>query len=246
MLLPLEKDMKIKRTPWLFITLAILAQACSLLTCPLDQFLPQQPTVTPRPTRTPLDPTRTPTSTRSPAATATTVGPSPGMGDDPFLGPEDAPVTMVVFSDFNCGFCRRFHNETLPLLLQMYPNELRYVYRDFPIVGGGQVGASAAQAAYCAGEQDAYWEYNEALYSGGYSLNQDGFARAAEDLGLDEAALLQCWDSERYVDEIIEDRTAGSSMGVSATPTFFINGILVVGAQELNVFTQIIDDQLGQ
>ncbi len=238
--------MKIKRTPWLFITLAILAQACSLLTCPLDQYLPQSATETPRPSRTPWDPSPTPTATRGPAATATTAGPSPGVGDDPFLGPEDAPVTMVVFSDFNCGFCRRFHNETLPLLLQMYPNELRYVYRDFPLVGGGEVGASAAQAANCAGEQDAYWEYNEALYSGAYSLNQDGFTLAAEALGLDSAALLQCWDSERYADEIIEDWNDGSSMGVSGTPTFFINGIPVVGAQELNVFTQIIDDQLGR
>jgi protein-disulfide isomerase len=246
MLLPPERDVKIKRAPWFFIIVAILAQACSLWTCPLDQFMPQRATETPRPSRTPWDPSATPTTTPRPSATATPEDSVPNDDDDPSLGPEDAPVTMIVFSDFNCGFCRRFHQETLPVLLEMYPNELRYVYRDFPIVGGGEVGASAAQAANCAGEQDAYWEYNEALYSGAYSLNQGGFELAAEDLGLDSAALLQCWDSERYLDEIIEDWNDGSNMGVSGTPTFFINGIPVIGAQELNVFTQIIDDQLGR
>ncbi len=238
--------MKIKRAPWLFITIATLAQACSLWACQVDQFLPQQATETPRPTHTPRDPTLTPTATHRPTVTATAVDSSPIAYDDPFLGPEDAPVTMVAFSDFNCGFCRRFHTETLPVLLEMYPNELRYVYRDFPLVGGGEVGAAAAQAANCAGEQGAYWEYHEALYSGAFSLNQVGYMLAAEVLGLDSTALLQCLESERYIDEIIEDWNDGSSMGVSGTPTFFINGIRVVGAQPLNVFTQIIDDQLGR
>ena len=238
--------MKRKLPIWLFIIVVILVQACSLVTCPISQLLPQQATETPPLTRTPRDPTATPTTSSSPSATATTADPGPSADDDPFLGPEDAPVTIIVFSDFSCGFCRRFHDETLPVLLQMYPNELRYVYRDFPIVGGGEVGYAAAQAANCAGEQGAYWEYNDALYSGAYSLNRDGYALISEQLGLDAAELLQCLDSERYIGEVLHDWEDGSILGVSATPTFFINGIPVIGAQALDVFVEIIDSELGR
>ena len=238
--------MKRKLPIWFFMIVVILVQACSLVTCPLSQLLPVQATDTPSPTRTPRDPTATPAATLHPTLTTTTMISDPGADDDPFLGPEDAVVTIVGFSDFSCGFCRRFNDETLPILLQMYPDELRYVHRDFPIVGGGAVGYAAAQAANCANEQDAYWEYHDGLFSGFFSLNRDGYAQIADNLGLDSAALLQCLDSERYIGEVLHDWQEGSILGVSGTPTFFINGIPVIGAQDLDVFTQIIDSELGR
>ena len=195
-----------------------------------------------------MPPTATSTSTATvePIASATPVDSDSTVDDDPFLGPRDAPVVMVEFSDFNCGFCRRFHHETLPLLLNLYPDELLYVYRDFPVVGGGEVGLAAAQAANCAGEQGAYWEYHDALFSGTFGLNRDGYSLSADALGLDSVALLQCLDSGRYADEVMHDWNEGRSLGVTGTPTFFINGTRLIGAQPLEMFTAIIDDELGR
>ena len=120
------------------------------------------------------------------------------------------------------------------------------MHRDCPIVGGGQAGYAAAQAANRAAEQGAYWEYHEALFSGLDSLDNDGFAQYAEQLGLDAAALLQCVDSGPYHDEVRDDWVEGRRMGVSATPTFFINGTMVLGAQALSVLMNIIDQASGR
>ncbi len=165
--------------------------------------------------------------------------------DDPALGPTSAPITIIEFADFNCPYCQAWHQQVFQPLLDAYPDQIRFVYRDFPIVGGGGVGLAAAQAANCAGEQSAYWEYHRALYSGRYSLTGDGFRSAAEDHGLDPAALTECIDSERYAEEPRADLRYGSSLGVSGTPTFFINGIPVVGAQPLSRFVEIIEAELG-
>jgi protein-disulfide isomerase len=167
-----------------------------------------------------------------------------GVGDDPSIGPDDAPVTIIEFADFNCGFCRRFHDEIFPMLLAEYQDDILFVYRDFPVVGGGAVGAAAAHAANCAGEQDAYWEYHDALYSGMYSLNDDGFAMYAEDLNLDLEAFDECQESNRYDDEVLEDYTDARAVNVSGTPTFFINGRRLIGAQPFSVFAQIINEEL--
>jgi protein-disulfide isomerase len=167
-----------------------------------------------------------------------------GIGDDPSIGPDDALVTIIEFADFNCGFCRRFHDEIFPMLLAEYQDNILFVYRDFPVVGGGAVGAAAAHAANCAGEQDAYWEYHDALYSGMYSMNDDGFAMYAEDLNLDLEAFDECQVSNRYADEVLEDYTDARAVNVSGTPTFFINGRRLIGAQPFAAFAQIINEEL--
>lgn len=167
-----------------------------------------------------------------------------GVDDDPSIGPDDAPVTIIEFGDFNCGFCRRFHNEIFPLLLAEFQDDILFVYRDFPVVGGGAVGADAAHAANCAGEQDAYWEYHDALFSGIYGMNDEGFAMYAADLDLDLEAFEACQESNRYADEVLGDYTDGRSVNVSGTPTFFINGRRIIGAQPISVFTQIINEEL--
>jgi protein-disulfide isomerase len=167
-----------------------------------------------------------------------------GVGDDPSIGPDDAAVTIIEFGDFSCGFCQRFHEEIFPQLLADYQDNIRFVYRDFPVVGGGAVGAAAAHAANCAAEQDAYWEYHDALFSGVYSMDSEGFTLYAEDLGLDTTAFQECQDSDRYTDEVIEDYTDARAVNVSGTPTFFINGRRVIGAQPYSVFAQIIEEEL--
>lgn len=166
-------------------------------------------------------------------------------GDDPFLGPVDAPVTIVEFSDFNCPYCQRWHQEVSQELMETFPGQIRFVYKDFPVVGGGRTGFLAAQAAHCAGEQIDYWEYHDAMFSGEYALESDGVDQAAVDLGLDLDSFKECMVEARYADEVREDFEYGAGLGVSSTPTFFVNGIPVVGAQPLLSFIEIINGELS-
>ncbi len=167
-----------------------------------------------------------------------------GVDDDPSLGPEDAAVTIIEFGDFSCGYCRRFHDEILPALLAEYQDSIRFVYRDFPVVGGGATGAAAAHAANCASEQDAYWEYHDALFSAVHDFTDEGFELYAQDLDLDIAAFQECQESNRYADEVIGDFADARQVDVTGTPTFFINGRRLIGAQPVTMFSEIIDEEL--
>jgi protein-disulfide isomerase len=162
------------------------------------------------------------------------------VDDDPSIGPEDAPVTIIEFADYNCGYCRRFYQDTFEALMDAYPNKIRFVYRDYPIVGG----LLAAESANCAGEQGAYWEYHDALFSGSNSADRAGYLAYAQDLGLDVTAFTECLDSGRQQDEVIADAQFAANLGISSTPTFFINGIPIVGARPLDSFVQIVESEL--
>lgn len=165
------------------------------------------------------------------------------IDDDPSIGPEDAPIVIVEFSDYNCPYCRKWHQETFNALLESYPDQILFVYRDFPILS--QESNYASQAAECADEQGAFWEYHDALFSGVYELGSIAYEAYAVELGLDAQELLDCVESGRYEDEVANDAQFASSLGITGTPTFFINGLPLVGAQPLSKFTPIIDDELG-
>ncbi len=163
--------------------------------------------------------------------------------DDAALGPEDAPVTIIEFSDFNCRYCRRFHHETFGPLLERFADQIRFVYRDFPVVGGFE----AAQAAECAREQGDFWGFHDALFnSEGVAIDRDLYQTLAEELGLHPEALIACLEEGRYAAEVEADARYAASLGINGTPTFFINGIPIVGAQPLTVFTQIIEAELSE
>lgn len=162
--------------------------------------------------------------------------------DDPALGPPDAPVTLIEFSDFQCPYCTKFHQETFRPLMQAYEGRLRFVYRDFPVLGPESV--TAAMAASCAGEQGRYWEFHDRLFSGTYELGRMAYRRYAEELGLNSEALLNCLDSERFREEVLADARDAAALGVNGTPTFFINGRPLVGAQPLSSFARLIDQEL--
>lgn len=159
---------------------------------------------------------------------------------DPAIGPEDAPVTIVEFSDFACGFCRRFHEMTFQALLDKYPDQIRFVYRDLPVVGGYE----AAQAAECANEQGAFWEFHDLLFTGGLGLDEKAYREYAENTGIDADALMECVTEERYASEVEDDAQYALNLGANGTPTFFINGIPLVGARPISDFVAIIDDEL--
>ena len=162
---------------------------------------------------------------------------------DPAKGEEDAPVTIVEFADFRCGYCRRFIEQTITPLLDTYGQNVRFVYRDYPILGNDSV--SAAFAGECAAQQDKFWEFHDLLYANQDNLTTEAFTQYATDLEMDVDAFLVCLDSDEAAAMVQRDYEAGQTLGVSGTPTFFINGKMLVGAQPYQAFAQIIDEELA-
>jgi protein-disulfide isomerase len=167
------------------------------------------------------------------------------VDDDPALGPKDAPVTIIEFSDYQCPYCIRWYQQVYARLMKDYEGKIRFVYRDFPLTSIHPEAAPAALAANCAGEQNAYFPYHDALFSENYGLGQDAYIRYATDLGLNVEAFKTCLSENRYASEVEADIRYGYSIGVISTPTFFINGIAVVGAQPYEYFQQIIKKELA-
>ncbi len=167
------------------------------------------------------------------------------LDDDPVLGPADAPITLVAFSDYQCSYCKKWHENVFKQLMAEYEGQIRFIYRDFPLNQVHPQAAPAAQAANCANEQGAFWEYHDALFSYAYEMNTQGFEQYARDLKLDVAAFLTCFNSGKYATEVDADLQFAAGFGVSSTPTFFLNGIPIVGAQAYTVFKQIIDLELA-
>ncbi|MGD8454828.1 MAG: DsbA family protein [Anaerolineales bacterium] len=162
--------------------------------------------------------------------------------DDPFLGPEDAPITIVEFSDYACPYCRRHKVEVLDKIMDTYEGQIRYVYKDLPFQNNA---LPAAMAAMCAQEQDMYWEFHDKLFLMEMSLGTDAYLQYAQDLDLDMDAFTTCLEEERYEDRVLADLNYATNLGVNSTPTFFINGVTVVGAQGFEVFAQVIDVELA-
>jgi protein-disulfide isomerase len=167
------------------------------------------------------------------------------LNNNPILGSDSAPITIVEFSDYECPFCQRWHLEVFPKIKAKYGDQVRFVYRDFPLYNIHPNASPAAEAANCAGEQDRYWEYNEMLYSGNRSLSRASYEAYAQELSLNMADFTDCLEDDRQRKEVEEDYKFASELGVRSTPTFFINGLAVVGAQPFEVFQQIIDMELA-
>lgn len=167
------------------------------------------------------------------------------VDDDPSIGPADAAITIIEFSDFECPYCRKWHDEVYPLLMENFAGQVRLVYRDFPLSSIHQNASAAAQAADCANEQGAYWEYHDKLFSMERGLSSEAYQSYAQDLGLDISKFDECLQDEKYKDEVDADFEYAAKLGVRSTPTFFINGIALVGAQPFEVFQQVIEKELA-
>ena len=163
----------------------------------------------------------------------------------PSEGPEDAPIVIVEFSDFECPFCTKWHNQVYAPLLEEYPDQIRLVYRNFPLTNIHANAFMASEAAMCAGDQDSYWDYHAKLFNGELGLTEKALKTYATELSLDEDTFSECLSSGKYSDFVQNDMDYAINLGVRSTPTFFINGVAVVGAQPLNVFQQIIDEELA-
>lgn len=162
----------------------------------------------------------------------------------PSIGPADAPITIIEFSDYQCPFCRRWHQEVYQPLLNAYPGKIKFVYRNLPLTSIHPDAQPAAEAALCAGEQDAYWQFHEKLFSSD-ALSKEVYLQYAQELSLDTTSFEACITDHKYASDIQSDSDFALNLGVSSTPTFFINGLAVVGAQPLDIFKQIIDKELA-
>ena len=160
------------------------------------------------------------------------------------FGPENAPITIVEFSDFQCPYCRRWHEEVYGPLLAAYPGKIRMVYRHLPLTSIHPDALPAAEAVMCAGEQDAFWPYHEKLFSS-ETLGSEIYTQYARDLSLDMTSFETCMADHKYQEAVQIDTDFAIDLGIRSTPTFFINGLPVVGAQPLDVFKQVIDKELA-
>ena len=167
------------------------------------------------------------------------------VDDDPAIGPEGAAITIVEFSDYECPYCRSWHSEVFAKLMEEYPQQVRLVYRDFPLSSIHANAVPAAEAANCANEQGKFWPFHNKLFSMELGLSDQAYQEYATSLGLNVQSFLECVESDRYQEEVQADYQFAADLGVRSTPTFFINGIAVVGAQPFEVFQEVIDKELA-
>jgi protein-disulfide isomerase len=166
--------------------------------------------------------------------------------DDPSLGPEDALITIIEFSDYQCPWCAKYHNETFNLLLENYGDVVRFVYRDFPL-GMHPEAFPAAEAANCAGDQDKYWDFHHLLFTSDQdALGRDLYLKYAEDLELDLDRFQECVDSRVHRQEVQADYASARKWGVKSSPTFFINGAKYPGFRTFESFASIIEAELAR
>lgn len=182
-----------------------------------------------------------PAATQSPQFTRYDV-PSDGF---PSLGPADAPIVIVEFSDFQCPFCKRFYDETYQQLMNAYPGKIRFVYRHLPLTSIHPEAFPSAEASMCANEQNAFPQYHDKLFENQDKLGRDLYMRIAANLSLDTDSFEECLNTGRYKDLVQQDSDFALNLGVQSTPTFFINGLAIVGAQPISAFQQVIDMELA-
>ena len=164
------------------------------------------------------------------------------IGDDPVWGPPSAPVTIVEFADFECPVCK----DSLPVVQQLrdlYKDQVRFVYRDFPLSAHPQA-RPAAEAAHCAHEQGKFWVYHDALFAQAPDLKPSDYMMLVERLSLNRAEFTACLAGTRPKAAVARDLADAQGLGLSGTPTFFINGRYLAGFQSLEMLRQHIDREL--
>ncbi len=162
--------------------------------------------------------------------------------DDAAKGPAKAAVTIVEFSDYQCPFCSRAES-TVTEVLKKYGDKIRFAYRDYPLAMHPNAEA-AAEASECAKEQGKFWEMHNAMFANQQKLSPPDLVETAAGLGIDKDKFKACLDSGKKKEEVQKDFQDGQKVGVTGTPTFFINGLKLVGARDINSFSEIIEQEL--
>ena len=174
----------------------------------------------------------------------------------PFLGNENAPITLVEFGDYQCFFCNKFFHETEGAIIKNYveTGKVKIIFKDYTIIGPDSI--SAAQATHCANDQGKFWEYHDDLYDN-WDGENNGWASVnklkefAKNLGLDSVMFDECLDSNKYENLVLASSTDAKTLGLSGTPGFFVIGpdnkiTKIPGAQPFESFQNIFDAELAK
>lgn len=167
------------------------------------------------------------------------------------MGEESAPVTIIEYSDFNCGFCKKFHSETFSRIVDDYvkTGKVKVSYKHYPFLAPSSMWK--AEAAECASEQGKFWDYHNALFNGKVNGQGDetvvkqALSTLAIELQLDVNKFNECMSAGKVTAQVQADASEGEQMGVRGTPSFLINGTPLVGAQPYEAFKQAIDAALA-
>lgn len=190
------------------------------------------------------------TETVAPAAQpAASPDPRSFVDDDPAFGPEDAPITIVEFSDFECPFCKKFRDETFDRLIAEYEGKIRFVYRDLPLISLHPRAQVAAEVGECAHEQAKFWLMHDLLFANQNVWKKAGnpfdhFTQYAQDLNMDLESFKECLREGRYAGEVQADMQEALSYNITGTPTFIINGKRLSGAVPFEMFKEVLDREL--
>lgn len=190
-----------------------------------------------------LTPTATPLPTLVPSQLAV-------MEHNPAIGPTNAPILFVEFSDYQCPYCSIFHASVRDQLLEHYGELIRYVFRDYPIIGL-QESAKIAGAVQCAGFQGKFWEYSSLIWTNQnpnnetrLTLDENALLMFGDELDLDRTVLQTCIESETGLALVAQDFVEGQKFNIDGTPSFLINGRMYSGALPVESFLNIIDAEL--
>jgi len=162
----------------------------------------------------------------------------------PMRGDAQAPVTLVEFSDFHCPFCKRVQ-PTLTALLDRYPGKVKLAFRDLPLRQLHPQAPRAAEAARCAQDQGKFWDYHDVLFAQAPKASDDELKQYAADVGLDSGQFAECLSGNVHGGAVQRDIEEATKLGLEGTPAFFINGQLISGAQPLERFIQMIEEELA-
>jgi protein-disulfide isomerase len=177
------------------------------------------------------------------AAVAVATDPAP-MNAAPSLGPATASVTITEYADFGCPACWEWYKlGVLDQLRAKYGDQIRFVWRDFPVIT--LLSPKAAEAGQCAHEQGKFWEFHDAVYQHEGAIEASDLQAYASEVGLDMKLFNDCVTSRRYQDRVNAQQHEGFERGLNGAPAFFVNDQRVIGPQSAAVFEKIIDPILA-
>ena len=168
------------------------------------------------------------------------------VGNAPFIGGKDAKVEIVEFSDFQCPFCAKASG-LVQELKKKYGNKIKVAFKQYPLPFHSQA-KMASVAALCANEQNTkhFWKLHDAFFADQSKLSVEDIKKTAKGLGVDSTKFDKCLDDKKFLSQVEADIEQGKKLGVKSTPTFYVNGQLVAGAQPIEVFEEIIEEELSR
>ena len=165
--------------------------------------------------------------------------------NDAFKGPVDAKVTIIEFSEFQCPYCKK-GKEIMDEIIKIYGEQVKLVFKHFPLISIHPEAQKAAEATECAGDQGKFWEMHDWMFDNQQGLAVDGLKTAAANLGMSSSEFNSCLDSGKYEEKVKNDSEEAKGLGLGGAPAFFINDQLISGAQPIEKFRGVIDKALAK